>query len=486
MIVMKFGGSSIESAAAIERVVSIVQSHRGESPVVVVSAMGKTTDRLLRIGTIASEGKLVAAIAELRELEVFHLNQLSLLTAEPGATSRHIAAMFESAEDLAREISQAGALSPKNSDALLSYGERLSSVIVAAAIQGAGIPALHLRAETLIMTDGSHTKAAPLHWETYAKLRRAVPAERSGQVAVMGGFIGSTESGTPTTLGRGGSDLTAAMAAAAINAEELQIWTDVNGMLSCDPRVLPGGRCLRQISYAEANEMAEWGAKVLHPATVAPAMRQRVPVSIRNSRNADHPGTRIESAPLGRCEGLVKSIACQKNVTLLRIHSHARQMTPQFTALVKSIFAAHQTDFRAVNGKNSLETVVSDPASLPELIRDLSAAGKVEVEHGLASVSLIGRGIEENRGLFLHAVKTLAGRSIPFHAMGTASMRISFVVAEQELDIAAEGLHDAFVKFQEAGPFYREFETQRSRRPQREAASQVREAFPAHSSPAFG
>jgi aspartate kinase len=473
MIVMKFGGSSVESAAAIERVVSIVKSYQQDSPVVVVSAMGKTTDRLACIGQLASEGKtsgqkLGAAILEMRELEMFHLRELRALAPGSIAAIREVTALFESAVQLVVRISAAGSVSPRHSDALLSYGERLSSIVVATALQNAGVPAIHLDAQSLILTDHSHTKAAPLYWETYAKLRRAIPTEKSRQVAVIGGFIGATESGTPTTLGRGGSDFTAALVGAAINAEEIQIWTDVDGMLSCDPRVLPGGRCLRQISYAEAAEMAEWGAKVLHPATVAPAMRQRVPVSIRNSRHSAHPGTRIECAPLGRGDGLVKSIACQKNLSLFRVHPLDRRMTPQFVAWVKSVFSAHQTDFRALNGKKSVELVVSECGAISNLLSDLSVAARVEVEQGLASVSVIGNGIEESRGLFSYAVRTMANCSVPFHAMGTSPMRISFVVAEQELNAATMALHDGFVKFQEAGPFWSQVKTLAASAPSRQ------------------
>jgi aspartate kinase len=460
MIVMKFGGSSLESAAAIQNVISLVKAHRDSAPVVVVSAMGKTTDRLLRIGTLAAEGrasgrKLGTAISELRDLELFHISQLRLLTADPAPAEREISEMFADAMKLVVGIAQAGALTPADSDRLLSYGERLSSLVVAGALKSAGLPAIHLRAENLILTDGHHTQAGPKYWETYARLRRAIPTDRSGYISVMGGFIGSTEKGVPTTLGRGGSDFTAAMVGAAINAEEIQIWTDVNGMLSCDPRVLPGGRCLRQICYAEASEMAEWGAKVLHPATVAPAIRQRVPVVIRNSRNSNHPGTRVEHAPLGRDEGRVKSIACQREITLLRIRPHRGPSDAQFCSLVKSLVANH-AESKVIASKGCLEVVLSNSAPMEQITAALAGIGCLELERSLAAVSLIGKGLEANRGLLSHAVRILGGKSIPFHALSTVPMRITFIVAEQEMAAATAALHDEFVKFQESGPYYRE------------------------------
>jgi aspartate kinase len=438
MIVMKFGGSSLESATALQNVVSIVNSFRAEKPVVVVSAMGKTTDRLLQIGALAAAGKFPSALLKLHALEQFHTEQL------PAAQT---ACLFEDAAEVVHRISVARELNPRLSDELLSYGERLSSQIVAQALG-----AVHLKSQALIVTNNKHTCAAPLLDETYAKLRRAIPLN---EVSVIGGFIGATESGVPTTLGRGGSDFTAALVGAAINAEEIQIWTDVNGMLSCDPRVTPGGRCLRSISYSEAFEMADWGAKVLHPATVAPAVRQRVPLSIRNSRNANHPGTLIAAVQPARREGLVKSIACLKNVTLLRIHNA--------TASVQPYFQKHQVPFHAMNGRRAIEIAVSNCPQLETLIEDLSQIARVEVERNLAAVSLIGKGIDQNQGLLSHAIKTLANRSVPFHSLGTNALRVTFLVAEQELAQTTEGLHDEFVKFQENGPFYRDFETQRAR-----------------------
>jgi aspartate kinase len=463
MIVMKFGGSSLESLEAVNRVVAIVKSFLDEAPVVVVSALGKTTDRLLKMGTLAAQGDMTHALRELNALESFH--------AEFSPLSEEMVCLFENIRLVLDRVASEHTLSPANWDALLSHGERLSSRVVTEALRVAGVRSLHLCAEKLIVTNELHTHAAPLVWETYARLRRAIPLERARQVAVMGGFIGSTEAGVPTTLGRGGSDFTASLVGAAINAAEVQIWTDVDGMLSCDPRVTKGGRCLRNISYAEAAEMAEWGAKVLHPATVAPAMRQRVPVSIRNSRNPGHCGTRIEGVQVARHEGLVKSIACLKDVTLLRIAPHARVLTAQFRELVQFIFARHDATFHPMNGKSAVEVAVSECESLPALVEELSAIGTVQTETGLAAVSLIGRGIEGDSGLMTHAVKAFAARSIAFHARATAAMRVTFLVAAQEVEIASNALHDAFVKFQENGPFYREFELERARFVAKEPAS---------------
>ena len=316
MIVMKFGGSPVESAKAIQRVASIVRDHSGCPPTVVVSAMGKTTDRLLAIAHLYADGNMKAAGQALAKLQRFHLTEASCLArgTQAGWLNNQICALFEELDQVLKEVRECGSLTPRLSDAVLSFGERLSSVMVTAGFRQMGIDAVHLDARSSIVTDGKHTQAAPLFIETNALLRRRISRV---QVTVMGGFIAATEDGVPTTLGRGGSDYTAAIVGAALAADEVQIWTDVDGMLTCDPRVVSGAHCLRSISYAEAEQMAKAGAKVLHPATVLPAIRQRIPIVIRNSRNPGAAGTRIVRE--NPCDGTVMSIACRSGIALLQV-----------------------------------------------------------------------------------------------------------------------------------------------------------------------
>jgi aspartate kinase len=305
MIVMKFGGSSVESAEAIGRVAAIVASSSSlqDAPVVVVSAIGKTTDRLLGIAEQAAAGKTDQYKEASEQLRAIHL------AAAPRLVHWKVKQHFTELNALLEEITRAGHLSPAMLDAVASFGERLSSVIVCGALVLKGVPAQHLDARQVIVTDDRHNEASPRILETYAKVRRAIGWKLS-RVVVMGGFIGATEDGVTTTLGRGGSDLTASLVGAALSADEIQIWTDVDGMLACDPRILPGGKCLDTISYEEAGQMARFGAKVLHPATVEPAMRKDIPMVIRNSRNLQAGGTRIVATPAGPAR-TVKSIACQ-------------------------------------------------------------------------------------------------------------------------------------------------------------------------------
>ncbi len=335
MIVMKFGGSSLESAQAVQRVASIVRDQSGRTPAVVVSAMGKTTDQLLAIAQLTADGKVKSAGRELTKLRHFHRSEASALTRGGHADrlDSQICGLFEELDQVLNDVENARSLTPRHSDAVLSFGERLSSVIVSAGFRQNGIDAVHLDARKVIVTDGRHTHAAPLFIETGALLRRRISTE---QVTVMGGFIGATEDGVPTTLGRGGSDYTAAIVGAALAADEIQIWTDVDGMLTCDPRIVPDAHCLRSISYAEAEQMAKAGAKVLHPATVLPAVRQGIPIVIRNSGNPDAAGTRIvREHP---CGGAVMSIACRSGLTLLQVTPRNTPVTADFGSEIWGAF----------------------------------------------------------------------------------------------------------------------------------------------------
>src|SRR5580692_4120513 len=286
MIVMKFGGTSVESAAAIGRVAGIVRARIARRPVVVVSAMGRTTNKLLAIGEMAVSGKREEAIRALRAMRAFHLREGSGLGVDA-----EVEADFHELAELVKGLAVMGELTPRATDAISSYGERISSVIVAAFFRKAGISAVHVDSRSVIVTDSRHMQAAPLFPESNAKLEATITPLARKHVVVMGGFIGATADGVTTTLGRGGSDYTASIVGAGIGAEEIQIWTDVDGMLTADPNVVPDAHRVKVISFTEAAEMAYFGAKVLHPATVLPAIDRNIPVLILNSRRPQVEGT---------------------------------------------------------------------------------------------------------------------------------------------------------------------------------------------------
>jgi aspartate kinase len=442
MIVMKFGGSSVESAKAIQRVACIVRDHSERHPAVVVSAMGKTTDHLVSIARLSAEGNSQAAARELSKLRQFHLTESACLAraAQAIRLDHEVCGLFDELEQVLREVAGSGTLTPRLSDAVLSFGERLSSVIVTAGFRQAGIDAVHLDSRAAIVTDSRHIEAAPLKIESNALLRRKVSSQR---VTVMGGFIGATEDGVTTTLGRGGSDYTAAIVGAALAADEIQIWTDVDGMLTCDPRVVSNAHCLRSISYAEAEQMAKAGAKVLHPATVLPAVKQGIPIVIRNSRNPSADGTRI--ARENPCDGAVMSIACRAGIALVQLIPRNTPVTADFGNDIWDAFQKAGVGFELIATSRKELSVVVDEASLtPQFLNRLRVLAAVEVQKNRALVTLIGQNASRNPTNLTRASQQI--RNMPEGAiLGWCSdSRFAFVISAEALNPAAEALHDEF------------------------------------------
>jgi aspartate kinase len=453
MIVMKFGGSSVESAAAIERVAGIVKTRVGRKPVVVVSAMGKTTNRLLAIAQTAISGSREEYIRQIHELRDFHSREARLVVplAERAELDRTLDEHFQELTELVKGLAVLGELTPRSIDAISSYGERLSSYIVAQAFRHFGIDAVHLDSRRVIVTDRRHTQAAPIFPETYARLAATLAPMAERQVVVMGGFIGATTDGVTTTLGRGGSDFTASIAGAGIGAEEIQIWTDVDGMLTCDPTILPGGHRVRTISFAEAAELAYFGAKVLHPATVLPAIEKNIPVLILNSRRPEVEGTRIvpETVP---CRNVVKSIACKRRISLLNIVSTRMLMAHGFLYRIFEVFNRYETpvDMLATS-EVSVSLTVDSTRNLEAVARELREFADVSLEDDNAIVCLVGENIRFTPGVAGRVFGALGHAvNVRMISQGASLLNLSFVVAEKDLKRAVEILHNEF--FSELDP----------------------------------
>ncbi len=432
MIIMKFGGSSVESAAAIARVTEIVRQRREADPVVIVSAMGKTTNRLLEMAQAAVGGRRDQALELCAALEEFHRRE------SPPAVS--VAAEFAELAELLKGLSVLGELTPRSVDAISSYGERLSSRLVAAWFVHHGLDAVALDARDFLVTDGRHGQARPLMPATRDRLARL---PRHG-VPVLGGFIGATEQGVTTTLGRGGSDFSASIFGAALGAREIQIWTDVDGMLSADPRVLPGGHRVKTISFAEAAELAYFGAKVLHPATVAPAMEENIPVRILNSRRPDAGGTTIVADAVP-CRNVIKSIACKTGITLLTIQSTRMLMAHGFLRAIFEVFERFETSVDVVaTSEVSVSVTIDNPARQQPLVEALSAIAGVEAESGQAIVCVVGDNIRDTRGVAGRVFQTLNGINIRMISQGASKRNLTFVVSETDLTAAVAHLHGEF------------------------------------------
>jgi aspartate kinase len=445
---MKFGGSSVASATAIQWVTGIVLQNLNSRPVVVVSAMGKTTDRLSEAFSHASRGSFYSARRQVEDLRQFHTQETRRLLGEGAPTflKQKIFPLFDELHGILIEMEEAAPATPQLKDRMLSFGERLSSEIVAAAFAHAGMKVEHVNACDNIVTDDAFGSATPLLWETYAKLRRSVAISALESVVVIGGFIGATSDGRITTLGRGGSDCTASLVAAGISASQIQIWTDVDGILSCDPRVLRGGYRLRAVGYEEAAELARLGAKVLHPDTVAPAIRQSIPIAIRNSRHPNLEGTSIgPSAP--RETACVKCIACLRGMAVIHLNVRGAAGLATVSDGLHELFVRNGIQVHLVQARpDGVSFAVTNSAALPDLLRRLDSAIAIEVEENMAVVSLVGSEITAAPEIAVRVQSALQGQKLNMTAQGSSRLSMSFAVPEAAMANCVERLHREFFK----------------------------------------
>lgn len=452
MIVMKFGGTSVESAAAIERVASIVKARADQHPIVVVSAMGKTTNKLLAIAQAAIAGKRDDYIRQLHDLRDFHSREARQVVplSHRAELDRTLDDHFQEMTELVKGIAVLGELTPRSIDAISSYGERLSSYIVTLAFEHFGLPAVHLDSRRVIVTDRRHTQAVPIFQETYKRLVEVIPPLAASKVVVMGGFIGSTEEGVTSTLGRGGSDFTASIVGAGVGAKEIQIWTDVDGMLTADPTIFQGGHRVKTISFEEAAELAYFGAKVLHPSTVIPAIERNIPVLILNSRKPEVAGTRIVPETV-HCANVVKSIACKRRITLVNVHSTRMLMAHGFLRRIFEIFDRHETPVDMVaTSEVSVSLTIDNTARIEPICRELSEFSSVEMEPDQTIVCLVGENIRYTPGVAARVFGALRDMNIRMISQGASLLNLSVVVAEKDLRHAVEALHAEF--FSELDP----------------------------------
>ena len=446
MIVMKFGGTSVESAAAIERVAAIVKARVDQKPIVVVSAMGKTTNKLLAISQAAIEGRREDYLRQIHDLRDFHSREARLVVPVEGRASldRCLDDIFDELTELVKGIAVLGELTPRSIDAISAYGERLSSYIVTLAFEHFGLPSTHVDSRRVIVTDNRHTQASPLFQETYQKLRDIVVPLAQLKVVVMGGFIASTETGVTSTLGRGGSDFTASIVGAGVGAKEIQIWTDVDGMLTADPTILPGGHRVKTISFAEAAELAYFGAKVLHPSTVVPAIESNIPVLILNSRRPDVPGTRIVAETV-HCTNAVKSIACKRKITLVNIHSTRMLGAHGFLRRIFEVFDRYETSVDMVaTSEVSVSLTIDNTTHLEKISQELRAFSDVSTEPDQAIVCLVGENIRFTPGVASRVFSALNGVNIRMISQGASLLNLSVVVADKDIRQAVESLHTEF------------------------------------------
>jgi len=451
MIIMKFGGTSVESKQAVERVTAIVRTYQSRRPIVVVSAMGKTTNKLLQAAQEAAAGRRDQALTLIDELRTQHLTHgLALAGTFSAELDRYIRTHFEWLDELVKGLAVVGELSPRSTDAIASVGERLSSLVVSFAFNAAGLPSKHVDSRSVMLTDDRFTHATPLLEETYALMAEKVRPLAETAVVVMGGFIGSTKDGHTTTLGRGGSDYSASIIGAGVNAEEIQIWTDVDGMLTADPRVVSGGHRVKSISFAEAAEMAYFGAKVLHPATVLPAVEKDIPVVILNSRRPEVEGTRITSKAVP-CKNPVKSISCKRGVTILNVRSTRMLMAHGFLRRIFEVFDRSGTSVDMLaTSEVSVSLTLDHEEALEAISEELRQFAEVTVERDHAIVCLVGENIRHTPGIAGRAFQVLSDINVRMISQGASVLNLGFVIADSDLETVVSALHTEF--FSELDP----------------------------------
>ncbi len=452
LVVMKFGGTSVEDAAAIGRTSAIVAGRvaSGKNPVVVVSAMAKVTDHLLRAAAAAAQGDRTGALAISSRLRARHRDTSAELVKDKAAAAALVQLIdekFDALDEVLRGLSAIRELTPRISDQIVSYGERLSSRIVAAAFCERGVAAAHIDAREIIVTDSEFQKAAALDDVIEKRAtERIKPLVAQGNVPVMGGFIASNEEGLTTTLGRGGSDYTGALVGGALDAETIEIWTDVDGIMTADPRVCPDALRVRVISFEEAAELAYFGAKVLHPATILPAVRKNIPVLVLNSRNAACEGTRIISvAP--HCQSPFKSIAVKRKLTIIDIVASRMLMTHGYLSKMFAVFDKHKCPVDMVSTSEvSISLTVDSNSSLPEIAADLSKMADVKYEGKKALVCMVGEDIRGQNGIAAQVFNAIRHINVRMISQGASEINMSFMIDEDDADEAVRSLHAAFFK----------------------------------------
>lgn len=449
ILVLKFGGTSVADAAAMRRVADIVRDAGagGARPVVVTSAMSKVTDGLLDVVRRAVAGHVNGAQDVLDGLLARHRAAGADLLGETRRAQLD-GVLGEAAgnlADLLRVVSRHPGTRRALEDEIVAQGEHLSSQLLALGMAELGLPAVWVDARLVVRTDDQHGRATPLMEEIEAAAGTLlIPPIAEGRIPVLGGFIGSTLQGATTTLGRGGSDFSGALVGAAVRAKEIQIWTDVNGFLTADPRVVPGVKNIGRLSYDEAAELAYFGAKVLHPRTIAPAVHLGIPVRICNSREPAAPGTIIDDRREVSQQG-IKAIAHKRGISIVQVTAPRMLGAYGFLRALFEIFERHRTSVDIVaTSEVSVSLTVDDPSSLPGIEADLRELGDVCVEGGYAIVCAVGEGLKHHSGIAGRVFGALEGHNVVLISQGASATNLTFVVAEKEVEDVVRQLHERF------------------------------------------
>ena len=443
---MKFGGTSVGEASRILAVAEIVRAHLDRQPVVVVSALAGVTDLLAAAGEKARTGDREGIEPILADLERRH--RWAIAGAVSGPRERHdltveVDGLFEELRQLLRALRTLGESSPRAVDAVLAFGESLSSLVVTAAFVGAGLKAVRLDAREVVVTDDRHGAAQPDLDRMAAGAAEISRVIGRGEVPIVPGFVGATREGRTTTLGRGGSDLTASAVGCVMGAAEIQIWSDVDGILSADPKWVDSARTLSSVTFAEATELAHYGAKVLHPASIAPAVRREIPVRVLNTFNPMGRGT-VVRRDAGQGGGTIAAIASRAGVAWARIRSRRLEIDPGFLPRVVGEFRAAAVVPDLVVASELAVTVAARAEAVAEAVEHLRADAEVETAGDRAVIGVVGSGLAIDPQVRRVALEALAELEPELVAVGGSGTSATAVVLESELGSAVRRIHRRF------------------------------------------
>lgn len=450
MNIMKFGGTSVEDANAIHRLIKIVRRELPKQIIVVVSACSGVTNELIRCAHTVKDGSESDAMNIVESLKKRHINISDELLKENrlAEVNRKIEEYFDEIKNIVRGVNLLGELTSRTLDLITSYGERLSSLIIHSALEVSGIRSSLVNARKVMITDSYFGSAKPLVDKIEERAKKYfLPVLENNQVVITQGFIGATEQGITTTIGRGGSDYSAALFGSVLNAEIIQIWTDVDGMMSADPRIVHEARLIRKLSFNEASELAYFGAKILHPNTILPAVQKNIPVKILNSRRPEVEGTLILKTGDSDDKTVVKSIASKKGIIVINIASSRMFLAHGFLAKLFSIFADHEKSVDVVSTSEvSVSLTIDNDKDLEKIKIDLDQIGEIRIAKSKGIVCIVGEGLKKTPGIAARAFTALAKLNINIEMIseGASDINLTLVVNESDVDKAVRVLHDEF------------------------------------------
>jgi aspartate kinase len=447
MIVIKFGGTSVGDADRVATAIDIVGGRAALRPIVVVSALSGVTNELVAATKLAANGDQNAVNASVDRIRARHEEvALRLVKQKSDYFESFLAQLHRHVDQIAailKGIALVGDVSPRATDKIVAIGEKLSSVLFAYSMRLRTLPGVHVDSEQVVVTDDQFGQAVPIMEETRKRAGQVLlPEIERNHIPVMGGFIGRSLSGATTTLGRGGSDYSASIIGAAVDADEIQIWTDVDGMMTCDPRLISSARIIDEISYDEAAELAYFGAKVLHPKTIEPAVDRRIPIRVLNTHNLDSPGTLITHQRRGAAGPL--AIALKKGITVIHITSNQMLGAHGFLARIFEVFDRLKIPVDLITTSEvSVSLTIDDAGNVDALGEALGPIAHTTVDRQMAIIALVGRQVMKDLKVGARIFEALEGTEIAMMTMGSSDLNVSIVLPETHADRAVRSLHQA-------------------------------------------